>query len=112
MKSKKINERRIEHMTNRIELSKIIDDVVLIDENGNGISRKEFREHIEEGWLGYYLALPITNSIVEYAAIVTARHRDHYNDALGEAVESFETYRKESLSEDELAMLGFQEIVS
>lgn len=98
-------------MNRKIELSKLIDEVILLDGNGIGIKKEDFKEQIEDGWIGYYLAIPVTNSIVDQAAVVTDRHQDCNNDALSEAVESFERYRDEPFTEDELAMLSFRKII-
>lgn len=87
-------------------IENLTDNVALITESGMGISKNDFIEQVKEGWISYLITLPLSNTIAEQVAVTTNLHKDHHSDNVSTAIEYFQEYKGEDLSDIELAMIN------
>ncbi|MCK2000200.1 hypothetical protein MZM54_02215 [[Brevibacterium] frigoritolerans] len=91
---------------NMIKIEELTDNVAFITQDGKGISKRDFIEHIAEGWITYLVTLPLNNKIVEEVAITTHKNKKHHTESHSDALEYFQNYKDEDLSEEELSIIN------
>lgn len=90
---------------NTIKIEELTDNVAFITEDGKGISKRDFIEDIAKGWITYLVTLPLNNTIVEEVAISTNKNKEHHSEIRSDALEYFQNYKGEDLSEQELSII-------
>lgn len=91
---------------NTIKVEELTDNVAFITEDGKGISKRDFIGNIAEGWITYLVTLPLNNTIVEEVAITTNKNKKHHTESQPDALEYFQNYKDEDLSEEELSIIN------